>query len=1087
MNTQIRRAFTALLMSMICFVAFAQKNIHGNVKDAAGESLIGVTVSVDGKAGAITDIDGNFSIPNVSESAKLKISYIGYVTQTIPVAGKTEFNIVMKEDQAELQEVVVVGYGTMKKSDLTGSISSADGAKIAAKGTTNAMEALQGAVPGASITQSTGRTGSDFDIQIRGKSSINGDSSPLFVVDGIICDDISFLNPQDIERMDILKDASSTAIYGSRATAGVVMITTKSGATVGQKKQEKISISYDGYYGLSKVARMPDYMNAQQFYMFRFSNFLSSGQVANSVPQVAQPTWKMTTGYDQEYGQCVIMDEPNGKSVLKDMLANGESYNWPNLVTQDGQKQNHYISINGSSKTTNYHFGVGYNREEGVYKNDLQNRYNMKGSVDSKINKYLTAGFNVNLAYTENEYASDDAIDIAFRQTPFARPYDSDGNLIEKPGNYEALGSQKNQFTDTASPLIMLRDDSKESKNFRMLGNIYLQIKPVSWLSLKTTFSPNYIHARTGEYVSQSGGRKDPEHSSHEEYTKKEWTWDNQIDFNKTFGDHSVNAMALFSMNSADRTYSQIGRSTTEESSIMTGTDWYNLYAGAINNEETGTSYYETKMISYALRLNYSYKGKYMFTGTVRTDGSSKFLKDSRWGWFPSAAIAWRVSEEKFMKKISWIDNLKLRLSYGITGNNSVCDAYNAIGVSGPHIYAFGHNVANGYYPSGVINAGLEWEKSHELNFGIDFGFLRNRINGTIDLYTKESTDLLYKRSLPLVSGGGSLMDNVGKVRNRGIEIALNTVNIQSKDWTWTTSFNFARNINEVKTLNGEDKIINDSNPILNSRFVGQPVNVVYLYNYQGVVSDKMMTVPNNKAAIDNGFTPGDKVRSCDYYFKVYQWSEGMSIIEDLDGNGVINADDKKVLGSQDPSWTGNISSTLQWKNWDFSFSIYTKQNFWAYSYTLADTYDYNYRGWNKIAMDYYIPAGTLLDCDGVNADGTYINPVYQEQTHYGSFPFPNASVSNYGMGKAYEKEVYNALAAKKISYWKVKNITLGYTFPKKLLSSWGCEGLRLYINITNPFVWTKYKGFDPEWAGVTKKNDAPSTVTYQIGASIKF
>lgn len=1090
MHLQFRRALTASVLPMVCLTAFAQKTVTGTVKDASGEPLIGVTVFVDGKPGSITDIDGNFSIPNASPSSKVKVSYIGYKEQTITLGNSSTINIVLQEDNAQLDEVVVVGYGTMKKSDLTGSVSSADGAKLAAKGTTSAMEALQGSVPGAQITQATGRAGSDFNIQIRGKSSIQGTSKPIYVVDGVICDDIGFLNTQDIERMDILKDASSTAIFGSRATSGVVIVTTKSGSSLAGKSEEKVSISYDGYYGVSKIARMPDYMNADQFYKWRFSQFLSSGQVANGIATVAQPTWKMT---QQDFLQGMLADTEDGTSVMKNMLLNGEGYNWPDLVTQDGQKQNHYLAVNGSSKNTHYHFGVGYNREEGVYKNDLQNRYNMKGSVDSKINKYLSAGFTLNLAYTENQLASDDAVKDAFRQVPFARPYASDGSFNVKPGNFESMGTKANQFTDTVNPLIYLRDDSKESNTFRVLGNIYVQLKPVEWLSFKTTFSPNYVNSRTGEYTASSGSRT--ETSSHEEYTRKDWTWDNQIDFNKTFGDHSLSAMGLFTMSSFDRMYSQIGRTSTDDASIMTGTKWYNMYTGTIFEKDpkdsgigTGTAYWEETMMSYALRLNYSYKGKYMFTGTVRTDGSSKFLKDSRWGWFPSAALAWRISEEDFMKKISWIDNLKLRLSYGVTGNNTVCDHYNSVGVSGPNIYAFGSVVANGYYPSGVINADLKWEKSHEINFGIDYGFLNNRINGSIDLYSKTSKDLLYQRDLPLVSGGGKLWDNVGEVQNRGIEFALNTVNIQTKDWYWTTSFNFARNINKVKKINGENKIIDADTPITSSLFVGSPMNSLYLYKWDGIVSDKNITVPNNDAAVNAGFTPGEQVRSCDYYHKVYGWSEGMPIIKDNDGNGVINADDKMILGCQDPSWTGNISSTLQYKDWDFSFSIYTKQNFTVYSNTLADTYDYAYRGWNKIAMDYYIPAGTLIDCDGVNADGTYINPVYQETTHYGSFPFTNSSITNNGAGSAsYEKNVYNALAVDKISYWKVKNITLGYTFPKKLLSSWGCQYLRLYVNITNPFVFTKYKGFDPEWADAAKKNDGPSTVTYQIGASIKF
>lgn len=1082
MHLQIRRALTASVLPMVCLTAFAQKTVTGTVKDAKGEPLIGVTVFVDGKPGSITDIDGNFSIPNASPSSKVKVSYIGYKEQTVTLGNSSNLSIVLQEDNAQLDEVVVVGYGTMKKSDLTGSISSTDGAKLAAKGTTNAMEALQGSVPGAQITQSSGRAGSDFNIQIRGKSSIQGTSTPLYVVDGVICDDIAFLNPQDIERMDILKDASSTAIYGSRATAGVVIVTTKSGTSLGKKDEGKVSISYDGYYGISKIARMPDYMNGEQFAKWRFSQFLSSGQVANGAASVAQPTWKMTY---KDYQQGMIGDN-DGVSVLKTMLANGESYNWPDLVTQDGQKQNHYLAVNGASRTTRYHFGVGYNREEGVYKNDLQNRYNMKGSVDTEINKYLSAGFSLNLAYTKNEYASDAAIKDAFRAVPFARPYGADGTYNVKPGNFESMGSNKdNQFSDSVNPLIQLDEDKKEGENFRVLGNIYLQIKPVKWLSFKTTFSPNYVNSRVGTYTSTTGDRT--ETSGHEEYTRKDWTWDNQIDFNKTFGDHSLSAMGLFTMSSFDRMYSQIGRTSTSDASIMTGTYWFNMGTGAIDNDNTKTEYWEETMMSYALRLNYSYKGKYMFTGTVRTDGSSKFLKDSRWGWFPSAAIAWRVSEESFLKNVSWLDNLKLRLSYGVTGNNTVSGHYNQVGVTGPSIYAFGSTVANGYYPSGVINSDLKWEKSHELNFGIDFGFLKNRINGTVDLYSKTSKDLLYLRSLPLVSGGGKLWDNVGEVQNRGIEFSLNTVNVQTKDWYWTTSFNFARNINKVKKINGENVILDDDNPITASLFVGSPMNSVYLYKYDGVVSDKMMTVPDNEASAKAGFNAGDRVRSCDYYHKAYGWSEGMPIIRDNDGNGAIDDNDKMVLGCQDPSWTGNISSTLQWKDWDFSFSIYTKQNFTVYSNTLADTYDYAYRGWNKINMDYYIPAGTLLSCDGVNADGTYINPVYQETTHYGSFPFTNGAITNNGLGDGYAKEKYNILAVDKISYWKVKNITLGYTFPKKWLTPWGCQYLRLYVNVTNPFVFTKYKGFDPEWADAAKKNDGPSTVTYQIGASIKF
>lgn len=1090
----LKMVLTSLLLSMSCIVVFAQQTVSGTVIDDAGEPLIGVSIQVKGTTtGSITDFDGNFTLDNIASSDILVFSYVGYASKEIPVGNQKVLKVTLSEDTEVLDEVVVVGYGQMKKSDLTGSVSSADGSSLAAKGTTSAMEALQGTVPGVNITQSSGRTGGSFDVQIRGKSSINGDSSPLFVVDGVICDNIDFLNPQDIERMDILKDASSTAIYGSRATAGVVVVTTKSGATVSKKAQEdKVTISYDGYYGYSQVTRMPDFMDAQEFLNYRFMEFLGSGQFTAGVADVAQPVYQMTPG---QYAQGMIFND-NGESVIKKFLANGQTYDWPSMVTQDANKTNHYVAVSGRGEKVNYHFGFGYNLEEGVYKGDRQDRFNIKGSVDAKINKVLSAGFNINLAYTNNDYASGDAVKIAFRQVPFAQPYKLDENglptdeLNEKPANYAALGSFKDyQFTDTYNSLVMLRDDSKNSKKYRMLGNIYLQIKPLEWMTFKTTFSPNYVSSRTGEYTAASCGRTEAAH--HEEYSAMEWTWDNQLDFNKTInGDHSINAMLLFSMNEFNRTYSEIGRSTTEESAIMTGTEWFNLYAGAADNENIGTSYYETKLMSAAARFNYSYKGRYMITATVRADGSSKFSKGNQWGWFPSAALAWRMSEENWMQGADWLTNLKWRLSYGVTGNNTVAAAYNMASVAGPSIYAFGNVVANGYYPSGVINSELSWEKSNEWNAGVDFGFLRDRITGSVDFYNKVSSDLLYVRSLPLVSGGGTLMDNVGSVLNRGVEVSLKTVNVDIDGWQWTTTFNFAYNHNEVLSINGEeDKIISSSNPITKSLFVGESVNNIYSYNWDGIVSDKMITVPDNEAATNNGFTPGSQVRSCDYYHKVYGWNEGMPIIEDHNGDGVIDDNDKYVLGSQDPKWTGSVTSTLTWKGWDLSFTLYTKQDYTIYSPFLADNYDYNYRGWNNIAMDYYIPAGTLIGCDGVNADGTYINPVYQEETHYGSYPMPRGVGNYYGMGDIYyNKGVSNLAGIKKnVWYWKFKNITLGYNFPKKWLDPWKCQSLRLYVNITNPFCWSNYEGFDPEWAGVSMENDAPSTVTYQVGASIKF
>ena len=408
----------ALLMTMVCFLAFAQKTITGTVKDSQGESIIGASILEKGtRNGVVTDFDGNFTI-KVSGDNPLVISYIGMKTQTVKVAGKTTINVVLEDDAQTLNDIVVVGYGTMKKSDLTGSVSSVGTEQLNAKGAPSVMANLQGSTPGVNITQSTGRTNGDFSIEIRGKSSINSSTTPLYVVDGVICDDIQFLNPQDIERIDVLKDASSTAIYGSRATAGVVMVTTKGGLNV--KKDAKATISYDGYYGISKVARMPDFMDGQEFANFRFAKFLDYAGTKG-----AQNSFYMPGGGSGGIGQALLQTDIADLTSpyrMIEMIENNQTYDWPSLVTQDGSSQNHFISMSGSSDKVNYHFGVGYDGNEGIYKGDKQNKINFKGSVDAKINKVISGGFTINMAHINNEYANDDAIKYAYRMTPFSVP-----------------------------------------------------------------------------------------------------------------------------------------------------------------------------------------------------------------------------------------------------------------------------------------------------------------------------------------------------------------------------------------------------------------------------------------------------------------------------------------------------------------------------------------------------------------------------------------------------------------------------------------------------------------------------------------
>lgn len=1066
-----KRFLSTLLLAVTAITSMAQQQVTGNVKDESGDPLIGVSVYLDNKPTTVTDFNGDFTLPSVKPSQKVKLVYIGYKDAVVTFGNKTRLDITMESNGKQLDEVMVVGYGTMKKSDLTGSVSSVNTQKLNEKGATSVVANLQGSVPGVNITQSTGRTGGSFNIEIRGKNSINKDQSPLYVVDGVICSDIDFLNPQDIERIDILKDASSTAIYGSRATAGVVIVSTKSGSNAG-KAARKPTISYDGYYGISKVNNMPEFLSAEDFYQFRFMKFLNmtKGDMNNG-----QPVW-----INDDIERCLLKDGVSGVYRMLELLQAGKTYDWKDFVLQDGKQQNHYLAISGSNDKTRYHVGFGYTQEEGIYKNDEQEKFTLKVSLDTEVNKWLSAGASVNMARSEQDYASDNAVQYAFRINPFMQPFDAEGNINYMPGDKNALGTDMYQFTGQISPLIYMQDQSSTRSIWTLLGNIYLEAHPLKGLSLKTTLSPTFSYNRYGFFEGTQAGQTQntAKRSTNQGFS---YTWDNQVTYDRMFGeDHHLNLMGLVS-------YTH-GKSESENfvfNKVLEGTYWWNLGSTdqGYNYKDSGTGYSENSLMSYAVRGNYTYKGRYMFTGTVRWDGSSRFASGNRWGSFPSAAVAWRISEEPFMEKIrNTVSNLKLRLSYGVTGNNSVGDYATRLYMTSPVYYPFGGNYQQGMAINGIVDKNLKWEKSHELNFGIDFGFLNERIRGSVDIYNKKSKDLLYSVQLPLEAGGTSVTTNIGSVRNRGVEVSLTTTNIATKDWNWETTFTFAHNKNEVLEINGTGNYYSGSS--LKNLFIGSSYSNVYDYEWTGIVTDRDMIVPNTEIARLKGFTPGSTVKEYEYYNKCYGLVEGNPIIDDKNGDGKFTDADKKIYKS-DPDWTGSFTSNLSWKNFDFSFSIYAKQGYSVFSNFYQEYLNLSDRGRTKLSMDWYIPAGALISCEGQNPDGTFINPVYQETTHYGSYPFPNNGCSNGGTGSQYWLGHTNSIVD--ASYVKVKHITLGYSFPKKLLSKIGCTNLRLYCTVTNPFVFTSYKGYDPEWADASLANDGPSTITWQFGANIKF
>lgn len=1068
-----KRALATLSLSMLCLVAFAQgRQISGTVIDGTGEPVIGANVLEVGTTnGVITDIDGKFKLQGVQPNAKIQVSFIGYISQTVTVGNQSNIKVTLKEDAQALDEVVVVGYGTMKKTDVTGSLASVSSDKLAARGALRVEDALQGSVPGVNITATNSRANGKFSMQIRGQSSINNSSGPLYVVDGMVVSSIDFLNSEDIERIDVLKDASSTAIYGSRASEGVILITTK-GAGAGQNKAQPVEITYDGYYGIRKVARMPEFMESTEWMNYRFARYTTT----------SGPNADGTIDYTITDGdlQSVFQNGTDWKnSPLHDRWMSNESYDWAGQVLRTASQQNHFISASGASEKTNYRLGVGYQGEENVFKKNDYNRFNIKGAFDSKLNKVVEAGMSVNLVYdVQNDWFTDGSntyspYNNAFWFAPVVSPWDEDGNLLAIPAKVGKMS-----LTSTPSPLVDFEIDAYENttRKFHVFGNAYLRFNLMEGLKFTTTFSPNFYHGRQGVFMGTGVSEKYPlgtawyQKKKYNEATvtntdRLDWTWDNQIDFTKTFGDHRIGAMGLFSLYKSDKEQYTQGVTDISDDKLS----FYAMGKGS-GTKDIASSYTESSLVSVAARVNYAYKERYMATVTVRTDGSSRFAKNNRWGWFPSAAVAWRASEEDFLKDVEWLDNLKLRLSYGITGNNNVGDYVTSSSAAGPSYVTINGKELQGYYPNGLVDKNLIWEKIKEFNFGLDFAVLQNRINVTADAYRRLSDGQIMKATVPIETGESSITTNIGSVQNTGIELGLNFGVIRNQNFTWDVNVSFARNWSKIKELpNGDD--------ISKNWFIGERLNVLRDYMPAGVITDKgvtMHTINGDRhytlQEVYDTFGPKSKNK--------LKWYEGQMAVNDWNDDGVINDDDKQIFGCTDPTWTGSLSSSMAYKGFDFSFMLYTKQGQWSRSYFHEQYMDYSDRGRQKMSFDYYIPAGTPV-LDPVTGDVTT-----QATTHYGSCPYPNNTDKT---GGNYFTKSSTAVRYHKTSFVKVKNITLGYTFPKQWTSKLAIKHLRLYVNVLNPFCFTDYEGFDPEWASASLVDGGPASVTYQIGANIKF
>ena len=983
-----------------------QRTVEGKVTDqSTGDPLPGVNIIIKGRSeGTVTDLNGDFVIPVRGNDDVLVFRFIGFVEEEVPVQGQSTINLALVPDVKALSEVVVVGYGSIQKKDLTGAVSTIGAEELVARGTTSPMAAIQGQVAGVNITSSSGLPGSSYDINIRGVNSLSG-GSPLFVVDGVMTDNIDFLNPMDIERIDILKDASSTAIYGSRGSNGVVIVTTKSGA--GQAG--RTGFSYQGFVGVKMLSNIPDFHNAEEGILWTQNRSISKNLYQN---KPIEDRGDYPHGFP--YGDSE--DYP----YWKDVLENERYFNWVDEILKPAIQTNHFISASGSTDKLSYMIGAGYQGDNGNIEGQEFHKYNFKGSVNANVTDQWSMGTNINLAFTERELRSRQAMRRLFEAPLWAPAYDENGDVINIP---------LKGMSGNTSPLAELHGNKYNDRDYYLISNFYLQFKPLDWMSLKSTFSPNIRFNRHGEYwdpaatKSVGGGMM----SSSQDFG---YIWDNHLRLNKEIGEHQISYDFIYSMQ-MDRNEFLYGFGW----GLPFNSEFYNV--GSASSLNTSSNFQKSTLMSYTNRINYSYRDKYLLTTTARWDGSSKLATGNKWASFPSAAIAWRMSEEGFINDISAINNLKLRLSYGYTGNNNISPYVTQFAVDRQTYYDWNGTMANGFRPSSIANKQLAWERTREWNLGLDYSLFNNRVSGEVNVYDRLSLNLLMERKLALPTGWTSMYDNVGSISNRGVEVQLRTINIRTEDFSWETNFTFSANKNAIVELYGKKE-----DDVVNRWFIGQPVEVVYALEYDGVWQIDELTEENRHEL------------------------EGTAKVVDQNNDGKIDIDnDMKVLGSPLPSWIGGLQTTFRYKGWDLSANLYTKQGVFIYSPFHELYTDMNTK--QILDIDYYMRENPVTEANYTNA---YPQPAYAGQ-YYGE------DAEDYGF-PGFNKDA---------SFVRLQNITLGYTMNSNFLNRIGLQDVRIYLNALNPYVWTKYEGFDPEWGSAAMSSNASSFSIYQFGTNIRF
>ncbi|WP_346856618.1 TonB-dependent receptor [uncultured Draconibacterium sp.] len=1029
-----------------------QQMVSGVITDKDGELIPGVTVRVKGTTiGTVTDIDGKYSVAVDGADATLVFSFVGMLTQEISVNGQTQINVTMQTDAIGLEEVVVVGYGTMKKRDVTGAVTQVTEERLLDRPAFNVAQAIGGKVAGVKVIERSGAPGSEPMIRVRGTNSINSNNDPLFVVDGVVGvgNALRMLNPNEIETMDVLKDASATAIYGARGSNGVIIITTKRGVS------GEPTVEYNGYVTRSTMNRKFYVLDAEQMMYVTTQAWMNVKKYASS------PNWPAQFDYSidpsaagHSYAQMPHLFEQGSYSIPL-IGDDGQTYrprfdtNWESEIFKPSTSTNHQLNIRGGNDKAKFGLFMGYGLENGLLLDSKINRYSFKINGDMKVNDWLSVS--ANLGTNKNKELVND---VSYFSGGIARAAVEAYSIlpIQYPNDESIYGNYAGKWSSNAdfpagetphNPVHITNDTERYTDRTQITGDVTFNFKITEDLSFRTNLAFDASNRKWNEY---SGRLIDTRGTAYIE-TENNFYWQNENYFNymKTFGDHSVTGMVGLSW--SEYTWENVNARNRYFFDDFYG--WHNLEVGTDARPQVRSWDGKNALNSYFARATYSYKNKYLLTATGRYDGSSKFGENSKYGFFPSGSIAWRILEEDFMQDISALSNLKLRLSVGKTGNQEIGSYVTQTFVGSSNV-ALGDAVYPGLYPDSFGNPDLKWETTTQYNAGLDIGLFNSRINGSFEVYYKLTEDMLLDVPLPLSTTTGTVRMNYGEVENKGVEFTINTHNIKSKDLNWFTDVTFAANHNEIKKLGPtganiyRNYWVGGANTVLSE---GESVASFFGLNRLGTYGTDEASL-----AARYGFVPGDVK------------------YEDVNGDGIISfQDDGKIVGSAFPIFDMNINNNVTYKNFDFNIDI-------RFSYGAKKENRTNHSSEDRQAM-----------ANGKNSILNAWRPDHQD-TDIGQV--------RPGNGGAYYQTYPDTHWIEDCSFIRGEGTTLGYTFSKSVLDQIGLSKLRVYATAKNFFVLTKYTGYDPEGSdsgnmdSITPGMDFfmyPRPTTYTFGINVIF